>query len=157
MHAGMKRAVPKAFLAAIALVSLGGVLWMPTRPKEQDLDIVREREVRELVRELERDLLRNGQLELFNHLVPGETKAWDERADAVRHGLVELMKIKRLRFTDVQLSVTGTKALVQIVVSGYAPDAVGHLNPHTQSVLLRLEKHATGWKVIDIYPRPETH
>ena len=40
---------------------------------------------------------------------------------------------------------------------GYAADAVGHLNPHTRSVLLRLEKHATGWKVIDIYPRPETH
>jgi hypothetical protein len=55
------------------------------------------------------------------------------------------------------LPVTGTNALVQIVVSGYAPDAAGHLNPHTQSVLLRLEKHATGWKVIDIYPRPETH
>jgi len=154
MHAGMKRAVPKAFLAAIALVSLGGVLWMPTRPKEQDLDIVREREVRELVRELERDLLRNGQLELFNHVVPGETKAWDERADAVRHGLVELMKIKRLRFTDVQLSVTGTKALVQIVVSGYAPDAVGHLNPHTRTVLLRLEKHPTGWKVSISTPSP---
>jgi len=150
----MKRAVPKAFLAAIALVSLGGVLWMPTRPKEQDLDIVREREVRELVRELERDLLRNGQLELFNHVVPGETKAWDERADAVRHGLVELMKLKRLRFTDVQLSVTGTKALVQIVVSGYAPDAVGHLNPHTRTVLLRLEKHPTGWKVSISTPSP---
>ena len=157
MHPGMKRAAPKALLAAIALVSLGGVLWMPTRPEEQDLDIVREREVREFVRELERDLLRNGQLELFNHIVPGETKAWDERADAVRHGLVELMKVKRPRFTDVQLSVTGTKALVQIVVSGYAAEAVGHLNPHTQSVLLRLEKHATGWKVVDIYPRPKTH
>jgi hypothetical protein len=23
--------------------------------------------------------------------------------------------------------------------------------------ILRLEKHATGWKVIDIYPRPKTH
>jgi hypothetical protein len=157
MHPGIKRAAPKALLAAIALVSLGGVLWMPTRPEEQDLDIVREREVREFIRELERDLLRNGQIELFNHVVFSETNAWDERADAVRHGLAELMKVQRLRFTNVQLAVTGTKALVQIVVSGYAPDAAGHLNPHTQSVLLRLEKLATGWKVIDIYPRPETH
>lgn len=60
MRSGIKR-TPKALLAAIALVSLGGVLWMPPRPEEQDLDIVREREVREL----ERDLLRNGHLELF--------------------------------------------------------------------------------------------
>jgi len=103
MHPAIKRAAPKALLAAIALVSLGGVLWIPTRPGEQALEIVHEREVRELVRELERDLLRNGQLELFDHLVPGETKAWDERADAVRHGLVELMKVERLRFTDVQV------------------------------------------------------
>lgn len=153
----MSRAARKTLVAAIALLSLGGVLWMPTRPDREDIDKIHEREVRDLVRELERDLLRNGQIELLNHVIADESPTWNERADGVRHGLSELMKVKRPRFVDVQLSVTGGKALVQLTVSGYAPDASGHLNPHAQQVLLRLEKHAVGWKIVDIYPRPETH
>lgn len=142
-------------LAAIALLSLGGVIWMPTRP--ENVDTIHEREVRELVRELERDLLRNGQIDLLSHAVADEGPTWSERADAVRHGLSELMKVKRPRLVDVELSVTGGKALVKLTVSGYAPDASGHLNPYTQPLLLRLEKHAASWKIMDIYPKPETH
>jgi hypothetical protein len=153
----MSRAARIALLSGIALVGLGGVLWMPTRPDGEDVATVHEREVRELVRELERDLLRNGQIELFNHVIADEGPTWSERADAVRHGLSELMKVKKPRFADVQISVTGGKALVQLTVRGYAPDASGHLNPHIQPVLLRLEKHAAGWKIVDIYPRLGTH
>ena len=145
--------VRTALLAAIALVSLGGVLWMPTRPEGAE----GEREVRDLVRELERDLLRNGQIELFNHVIADEGPTWNERADAVRHGLSELAKKKRPRFADVQISVAGDKALVQLTVAGYAPDSAGHLNPHEQPVLLRLEKRYAGWKIVDFYPRLETH
>jgi hypothetical protein len=150
----MSPAARKTLVAAIAVVSLGGVLWMPKRPESEDR--AREREVREFVLGLERDLLRN-KIELFTHVIANEDPTRSERADAVRHSLSELIKLNRPRFVDVQLSVTGEKALVQLTVSGYAPDSSGHLNPHTQPVLLRLEKHAVGWKIVDIYPRVETH
>jgi hypothetical protein len=143
-----------ALLGTIALVSFGGVLW-PTWPESEDR--AREREVREFVRELERDLLRFGQIELLNHVVADEGTTWSERADRVRHGLSELAKVRKPRFAGVEISVTGGTALVQLTVRGYAADSSGRLLPHEQPVLLRLEKHYAGWRIGDFYPRLETH
>ncbi len=149
--------LPTLFAVA-TLASVAGLLgWMALRSDDESArDAAAETEVRDFIRELERDLLRNPHIELFVHISP-DRGAVDERADAVRHSLAQIRTIEKLRFTDVQISIVGAKALAQFIARGYLADAAGHLNPHTQPVLLRLERYTDGWKITDVDPRPEIH
>jgi hypothetical protein len=124
------------------------ILWLPVDGEE--------REVREVIQDLEKGLLRHGLEHVLSHAAVDES-ATSERADAVRHSLRELMNIEKLRFSDVQVSVRDGNALVRLTVNGYAADPNGHWNPYARPTLFRFEKQVGEWKITEIFPWSDPH
>jgi len=144
---------------ALGLVAAGTASWLivshraPKTPGAAD-----EREIRELVRELERDVNRSGLVEIFTHVVhdeeahgPHRDETEDEkRVRAVMSRFEELAKIEGLRFVDVQIRSLGDTALVKMTARGFRPDAADQ--QYLEPISLRLKKGSGGWKIVDVLP-----